>query len=321
MNAIMIMAHKDFAHVKRLVDKCVSNDTRVILHFDSKMQVSQEDINALTNGGGVYLSSNRLSGALDDRSLVDIVFEMISTASKVEKEENIHFDYYLLLSGQDYLTKPIWFINQKLQESYPKSYIDCTPYDRNNWIFHKFRGNDGYRKYRDWITKHFPKRNIIRKAIGATSRLYRKMNEILHNSDYDHLKKVDCDIYGGSAWWILSDKIIDFVVSEYINQPKYIQILLKSYTPEETFFQTVAKKSSLGKDIAVNPKEMVAQNCKTWAYFSDDGKPFKGHPYVFTADEYEKLINRDCWIARKFDSEQSADVLNMLDAYLEKFEE
>lgn len=52
MNAILIMAHKDIAHVKRLVDKCMSNDTRVILHFDKKMSISQEDINSLTKFGG-----------------------------------------------------------------------------------------------------------------------------------------------------------------------------------------------------------------------------------------------------------------------------
>lgn len=56
MNAILIMAHKDIAHVKRLVDKCISNDTRVILHFDKKMSISQEELSSLTKfGGGGYI--------------------------------------------------------------------------------------------------------------------------------------------------------------------------------------------------------------------------------------------------------------------------
>lgn len=255
---------------------------------------------------------------LDDRSLVDIVFEMIAKAVDVEKQEDIHFNYYLLLSGQDYLTKPIWYINQELQKNYPTSYIDCTPYDRDNWIFYKFRGNDGYRKYRSWIIKHFPRKTLLRKALGFTSILYMNISGKIHKNDYYQLKKRNCDIYGGSAWWILSDKVIRFIEEEYARQSEYIQILLKSFTPEETFFQTVAKKSIYGRDIVVNPKEMVEQNCKTWAYFADEGKPFKGHPYIFTDSEYEKLIKRDCWFARKFDSEQSNDVLNRLDLYLEE---
>lgn len=321
MNVIMIMAHRDLAHVKRLIAQCLCADTRVVLHLDQKMVLAPGDLEGLLATPGVYAVQDRLSGALDDRSLVDIAMVMIETALAVEEQEHIHFAHYLLLSGQDYPTRPMWYITRELEKAYPAVYIDCTPYDRRNWLYYKFRENDGYRRYRQWILAHFPRRTMFRKMLRLTSMMYRRAAEWLHRTDYDRLKELGCALYGGSAWWILPDQVIRFIRDEYVRQPEYVQILLRSFTPEETFFQTVAMRSDLAADITVNPPDMVAQNCKTWAYFSGEGKPFRGHPYIFTADEYEKLIQRDCYFARKFDSEQSAEVLQQLDAYLRDLKE
>lgn len=119
-------------------------------------------------------------------------------------------------------------------------------------------------------------------------------------------------LYGGSAWWILPDVAIKYIYKEYKDNSDVVKMLLETYTPEETFFQIMTMRSPVKNQVEINPKDMVAQNCKTWAYFSDEGKPFKGHPYVFTIDEFDKLKKSGYWFARKFDSEQDMEIINKI---------
>ena len=123
-------------------------------------------------------------------------------------------------------------------------------------------------------------------------------------------------LYGGSAWWALPDVAMDYILSEYTANPPYVSALLGTNTPEETFFQIMTMRSPVKDLVHINPADMTEQNCKTWAYFSDVGKPFKGHPYIFTVNEYQKLIASDAWIARKFDSAVDSEILDMLDSFI-----
>ena len=268
------------------------------------------------------LTEKRIHGELDSRSLVDIAMLMTDKAKSIATESGRHIDYYLLLSGQDYLTKPIHVINRYLSEQYPKPYIDCTPYDGNNWVYYKFNKSAALRRFDRFVSRRFPKKSLlypIRVLCRIIGLIWGKMLRIMHISEYDTLRKMNVELYGGSAWWILPDKAMDYIIEEY--EKKYSQKLLATYTPEETYFQIMAMRSPVRKLILVNPVDMVAQNCRTWAYFSDDGKPFKGHPYVFTEREFDKLISRDCWIARKFDETEDKKILDLLDRHLDMYEE
>lgn len=320
MNAIMIMCHKNLAQVERLIKQCRSDNTKIIVHFDKKMQISDAELENFKNQkrGGVYLTRKRLSGVLDTRSLVDITFLMIDRVKEIENEENLHFKYFILLSGQDYIIKPIWFINEELAKNYPKPFIDCTPYDKSNWIYKKFRYGKNLMVYRRWVSRNFHK-TIFRRTFRVPELIARKILSVLHKTDYDYFVRQGINIYGGSAWWILPDKAINYILEERQANEKWFGRLLNTETPEETFFQTLTMRSPVKDLVEINPKDMVAQNCKTWAYFSDVDKPFNGHPYVFTENEYEKLIEKNCWFARKFDIMISEKIFDMLDEYRKNF--
>ena len=58
MNAIMIMCHKNLAQVERLIKQCRSDNTKIIVHFDKKMQISDAELENFKNqkkGGGYTL--------------------------------------------------------------------------------------------------------------------------------------------------------------------------------------------------------------------------------------------------------------------------
>lgn len=315
MNVFMIMCHKNPIQVIRFAKSIQSDNTDVIIHADRNM--GEEDYNKLeefvrAHGGGIYLTEKRLHGVLDDRSLVDIAMLMAMKAKENEKCLHVHYKYYGLCSGQDYLIKPRHHIEEQLESQYPKSLIDCTPWDKNNWVFVK---STALCKYHSWINhiKQRPLRAIFR---GIEKVLY-PFFHFMKCEPYEKLRKHNIKLYGGSAWWILPDTVMNYILSEYDRMPEWMGILLNNTaTPEETFFQTVAMRSPYAGSIKVNPVDMVAQNCMTFAYFSDTGKSFNGHPYIITVEQMDILKKSNCYFARKFDENVDKDVFDAIDEKL-----
>lgn len=312
MIAYLVMCHKNPEQVNRLAQHLITEDSDVFIHCDANM--SDEDIKKIDKG---ELTSNRYRGILDDRSLVDIVFELIDTAKKKELKDNIHYKYYALLSGQDYIIKPIDFVNEELKKNYPRPYIDCTPYDENNWVYHKFKYNFDIIRYNRYISTL--KKGIVRKVLRGTAVIAQRVIKTLKKTDYHYFASHRISLFGGSAWWILPDQIIDYILSQ--TGEDYAQKLLLTWTPEETYFQILAMRSPLKDMVHVNPIEQITQTCKTWAYFSDTDKSFKGHPYILTQKNMEQLINNDFWFARKFDEKIDCKIFDMLDEHNERGEQ
>lgn len=313
MNAYLIICHKNADQVIRLVNRCRSEKTDVYLHADRAMDPAEyhtlETFAEATPG--VFLIQ-KFHGMLDDRSLVDIPLELIRCARKVEAEKGVHYRYYALLSGQDYPIKPGNWIEEQLEQLYPKPLIDCTPYARNNWIYRKFCWSQKLIRIHRRLNAQ--KRGPVRKLRRVGEILYDQARRCLHRDAFTWLTRMGIDLYGGSAWWILPDQAVRYILEEVDAGREYIRVLLdETWTPEETFFQILTRRSPVGPAMEINPPEQREQNCKTWAYFSDEGKPFRGHPYLFTTAEFEKLRQSECWFARKFDEAADPEILDRID--------
>lgn len=315
MNALMIMCHKNPKQVIRLALRCHTKNTDIIIHCDSVM--NDNDYNLISDfqqeTSGIYLTKKRMHGVLDTRSLVDIAMQMVDCAKNVEVQEDKHYDYFLLCSGQDYVIKSMDYIERQLNFSYPRPFIDCTPYSSDNWVYYKFNTNPVVIKYKNFITYNV-KKGVLRKIFRATQIVFDMFLKAIGTVSFKKLKNAGVELYGGSAWWILPDKAVNYINEEYNKQDEIQELLLdRSITPEETYFQIMAMRSPVKNQVEVNSIDMVEQNCKTWAYFSDAGKPFKGHPYIFTKNEFERIKNSKFWFARKFDESVDSDIMDMID--------
>lgn len=321
-NLFMIMCHKNASQVLRLVRKCISEQSDVVVHADVFMP--DEEFFQLKEFAHAnpqfFLTENRLHGELDRDSLIHISMEMIRTAMSFQQKRNVHYQYFCLLSGQDYLIKPISYINNELAEHYPKPYIDCNPYHKDSWMYKKLRWNTFTNKVRLKIDSVFNNkhRNPVRVALMVLLLFLTRLMHPVLPSIYHQIKNQGVRVYGGSAWWILPDLAINYIYNEYEKSGKLVRLILQAITPEELFFQIMAMQSPVSHLVEVTPKNAVGQNCKTWAYFYDDDKPPVSHPYTFTVNEYRKLIKSDCWIARKFDETVDSKIFDMLDTYCEQ---
>ena len=309
----MIMCHKNLRQVSGLIKQLITSDSDVVVHVDKA--VSDDEYRQFQKWQqtipNLYLTEKRIKGILDDRTLVDVVFIMMDCVRK----KGLDYQYYALLSGQDYPIKPIGMIHSTLNDTYPQPYIGCTAYSESNWIYYKFRikRSPWVKRTDRSLTDRMGAGNPIGKMLRFVLKVCRKTVAVFGASPYKKLTRMGVSLYGGSAWWILPDTAMDCIYDEYKKNTEVVRQLLVSYTPEETFFQTMAMRSPVKDAVTVDDAET---GCKTWAYFSDEGKPFVGHPYVFTVKEFEKLKASECWFARKFDDTVDAEILRMIDKEL-----
>ena len=122
--AAMIMCHKNLKQVYRLVQALSHPEIDIFIHIDQKC--TEEYPITRLDSGNIYFVENRISGYLDDRSLIDITLSMIKLAKNVEEKMDKHYDYFMLFRGQDYPIRDMSFIVSRLSKAYPTPFIDCN---------------------------------------------------------------------------------------------------------------------------------------------------------------------------------------------------
>lgn len=311
--AILLLTHKNVNQVNRLINKISHPNVDIFIHCDKRWDIDYNDIKK-PKGQNIYFSDERVCSDLDTWDLVKATMLMIQKSKNVNPDG---YKYYILLSGQDYPVQSMENIIQNLEEEYPKPFIDCTPWDKNNWIYSKFTNVYYYQKYSRFVNK-FIARGFIRKCIKIIPYI---VNKYIIAKLFDLRKKLSSlsvELYGGSAWWILPDVIIDYILSEYEKNDNYMKVLSRTLTPEETFFQIMSMRSELSALIDVNECDRITQNCKTYAWFFDEVRSFVGHPYIFTIAEKDKLkkLSETHFFARKFDENIDSEVFDWIDENL-----
>lgn len=310
--AILILAHKSAEQIARLVKRCQHPFVQIWIHVDRKWKTGKEELSALIPKEWATVIDRQFSVYLDDRSLIDATMELLKEALCAGG-----FRYYALLSGQDYPIRPIGDIAAYLDTVYPTPLIDCTPYTSDNWIARKLYAHRIFSRVGSNM-----KRGILRTAIRAPfvsmTRLYAKTHPLKRKFDTKGYQ-----VYGGSAWWILPDRVAEEIVDRYRQDDDLSRLLLKAITPEEIYFQTMLMNGKYAGGVAVNPPDQVEQSCPTFAYFRPIGKPFTGHPYIFTEDDVEVLerLRFTHLFARKFDITYSAKILDWIDSESDKAKE
>ena len=314
--AALIIAHNDEVHLCRLANALhFSPSIDIYIHVDKKWNVDIEELREKL--WFCRILERRISGQLDNWSLVEIALSLINTALA-----NDRYMYYMLLSGSDYLMMDALSICSFLERQYPSNYIDVTPHSKNNWINRKFSKWYFYRLDSFILDLEIP--HSCKYLFRKIRRTFEEVYSFIY-SPYKGLKKMNVQLYGGSTWWILSDYAIECILDYAQHNSQMINYIKHSTTPDETFFQTMYMNANVDKNPIINSPSERLQNCKTYAYFTDSyeikaKKPFMGHPYVFSMEERDlinSLIeNKKHFFARKFSTGISADILDYIDQAL-----
>lgn len=279
--AFLMLCHKNPKQINLLLKALKHPQIDVFIHVDSKNENIREDIE---KSDGVYL--------LPKKDCVDVQWAQFSEVKATLNllnaaiSEGGGYSHYFLISGQDFPLKSIGEIVRFLNERKDENFIDCA------------------------LIKRFEKRNDIyfpRMVIGR--RIWQKiLKGILVYSTggwnqtfsiIKRLKPANVQYYFGSQWWCLNDAMVKWIYNFLENYPEYIKLFKHSLCPDECFFQTLVMNSPF------------ANTTKPYLHYIKWEKG-KSRPKTLTTIDYEELKKAEKLIARKFDINVDAEIIERL---------
>ena len=313
-HAVLIMAHKNKEQLIRLIRSLACKDFDFFVHPDVSWDLSEQDLRDIeTCAGNVRLASKRSHGELDQWSLPQITLDLIDDVIGYEKTSGISYSYFILLSGQDYPIKSKEYILDFLQKQYPRPLIDVDPYRKDNWVATKFMLVRWSHKIEEVHEKMKP--GLLRKLRVAPYVIAEKLEKLFCGIPYQRIVRHGFTLWGGSQWWILPHGVIDYIVNLRKTDPKLFKEYSGTWTPEETFFQTMTMNSPMAQLVLSDTDifEAGGQRCMTYANFITPKKSFRGHPHIITREDFERIMTKKQLFARKFDIEQDKEIFDMID--------
>ncbi len=301
-HAILIMVHKNPEQVLRLVRYFPTESCVCFIHVDAKADFSIDQLKeTLAKSERNYeILQERVSGVLANWSLVEVELALLRAAKNYEARKNIHFDYFRLLSGQDYPIRPFDVYESFLMDTYPRDYIGLDYIESNNHVADKFARwrLPGPRQY---VADHGLAHSVVEKILVGIAHVGEVIWTKLRGTPQIVMEKRNLIPAGGPSWWTITDKFASYVLEDDEKHAMIRKILKNTATPEESYFQTLYVNSGI-----FHPTGHM-YNMTIGKYNA------QGHTTFWTADEYEQLIQSDCYFARKFDPSVDDVILRMLD--------
>lgn len=313
-HAVLIMAHKNKEQLIRLIRALACNEFDFFVHLDSNWNLSENDLNDIvTCADNVYLASKRIHGELDHWSLPQITLNLIDDALKKEQKiDKGGYSYFILLSGQDYPIKSKAQILRYLEVKYPNPLIYVVDYDAEYWVRSKFLLVRWSHKIDEVHDRMKP--GLLRKLRVAPYVIAEKLEKTLYGTPYERVTKYGIELYGGSAWWTLPHCVIDYIREMIKYNPKFIKEYKRTWTPEETFFQTMTMDYLFRRD------ELQIMPTPTYPNFETPTKPFRGHPHIITIEDFDRIMGKKELFARKFDIDIDMRIMNVIDEVINEKE-
>lgn len=276
----MILAHNNPAHVARLIKSLVSPNHYFFIHVDKK---SKEDFSSLQEIPNCTLLKKRVSCNWGGFSLVKATMNLLQEADK-----SFHFDYFHLLSGADYFCST----NEKFDTFFnntTQSYLgisDGTPFE---WRLKIYTFNDIINRRGRW-------KNILWHTDDIQKRLL----------PYITIRKpLKEKFYYGSQWFSLSAEVVHYVLNFCKTNRKFVRRFYLTFVPDESFFHMIIMNSPLASQIVPNNLRFIDWKRKV---------PKEPLPRTLSIDDYEDIIQSECFFCRKISVTKSAELLDKLDA-------
>jgi hypothetical protein len=282
-HAFLILAHREAEQVKLLIDEIISNDDcDVHVHIDSKNEaLFKVIVDYYAGNDRVFYLQERVSVYWADFSLIEATLRLLNEAKRYG------YQYYSLVSGQDYFIKPVADFNHFLQDHHGKEFIEYKP--RNN-------------SWRVRLTHRHTASPLFRKS--KLFRYYALFLSLISSKTKKALAPYK--IYFGSQWFTISDNAVKYIFDFLQKQPNFLKEFETSTCGDEHFFQTILLNSDFRHKIYPDNLRFIKFDNRV------------NSPDVLTLDNYRELIESSRFIARKFDIQVDAEIITKLKAFIER---
>ena len=326
--AYLINAHKNAKHVLRLIDQLNNDHTDFVVHVSKVCDAGfWKEIKKITASyKNVYFCKRERSihnGFAIVQATINGMETLINVGSK--------FDYFHLLSGQDYPIKKNKEIFDFFEKNKGKEYMyywKMFP-NKGEADFENHPWGEQRQKYRlnrfcfPWLGETFiiPEllsRRLLDHSLYETLKIflydfkkYRKKGTVKDEfsrlffsrilpQERDH--NVDFVFYGGKTWFSFTRELIEYIISEHKNNIKWKKFYKYSLIPDEMYFHTITMNSKFAINVENNYLREVE-----WG--GGDGS----HPIIWKKKDFERLCSTKSFWARKFEDEIDSQILDLID--------
>ncbi len=276
-HAFLIQVHRDLEQIKVLADDLVGvSQCDVYLHVDAKQQMLHQQLaKHYGNNPRITLIDPRESVYWGGFSQVKATLKLLENAVKH------NYDYFSLISGQDYPIRSIEQFNAFLATNHGSEFIEAR--QRNNtWrvkLTHNRVNQPKFRKYRYY-------------------RYYALLLSLINYRPKQYINQYK--IYFGSSWFTLSQNAVNHIIDFVSHNPGFVQDFETSTCGDEHFFQTILMNSQFKSKIANDNLRFIKFKLRS------------NSPEILSTKDLEEMLKSDKFFARKFDWQTEGKTIMIL---------
>lgn len=287
-HAILILAHKNVNQLCRLV-KYFDTNCDVYIHIDKKQPIGIDDEKRLSEYPQVKVVSREYNVNWGGTSVLESEMYLLRIAVQSSGAE-----YYHLISGQDYPTRPLDYFLDFFKRNAGKEFISYQHLPHPNWEDNTFRRLQYYYPY-DYATGRNNPRQWVREQVKLQQSKGAKRPI---PDEFDHL-------YGSSQWFSITRKAATELLDYTDHSPSLYGKMWMTFAPEECYVATVLV-NLLGKE------NIVPWNLRFIRWKYENGN----RPANLECEHFRYLLENEYLMARKMELPGSAPLLDRIDTYL-----
>lgn len=274
----MILCHKAPEQVNLVLDTLQDEDINFFIHVDKKSSISD----AIQKRNDIILvpEEKRIDVKWGQYSQVQATLNLIECACN-----HGSYDYFLLISGQDFPIVSPKKILEYLSADREANYVDLfksmnngigypTNYDKRNYI-----------AFPRWIMGRKTVIRVIRRAWVALSGGYNHTYRIFMKK-----QPKNTHFYFGSQWWCITSGFASYIDRFLKENPEYQKFYANSSCPDESFFQTLLMNSP------------YADTRKEYFHYIDWSEG-KSSPKNLGVEDFDDIMKSGKLFARKIDGD------------------
>jgi hypothetical protein len=287
-HGFLITAYKNPDELAGLIKILDSEESFFFIHIDKKSALLKEPIVLdLKQRANVHIVDNPLRVHWGGFSHLRAILYLTKIAL-----ENKEIKYFHALSGQCFPIRPVNEIFDFFEKNNGKEFIDYFDLPATCWANNGGMDRMDYYHLHDILntkSKRFEKRNLD----------YIKLQKFLNlkRSYSDQYPK----LYGGSTWWSLSRRALEYVSDFIRNTPGFYERFKHTFCTEEIFFQTILLNSPFRENIVNDNLRYIDWNARNG-----------NCPANLDETDFHLLLNSNKLFARKFEKNISEKLKKMI---------
>ena len=300
-----ILSHGKSDQTLRLIRtiRASSPESAILLHHDAKSPPPAE---SLLEQSGARLVTPRVAATWGDFSLVEAMRSCIHYALA-----HIDFDWFVMLSGQDYPLRPIAQSEDDLRQCQYDAFVRASPVTAGPYAFRYYMSYWKLPRFRYMHRVPHPLTRILEASRDFVNRKCKWVR--IQPGQNGAPPRVGIGIFGhpfsagfvcykGSQWMTLSRQAVDYICRFEVDQPNVMEHYRRTLIPDESYFQT----------ILCNAGELRICDDHRRLILWDDVK--LAHPITLSMKHFHTLVESGKDFGRKFDMVVDAEILDALDS-------